>query len=75
LNWKKRNNENPIDFESLKDNNQLKQENSNLGQKLESNENNNIPESHDDMEQEDNIDINNLMEKNNIENLKKEKKY
>ena len=72
---KKRNNENPIDFESLKDNNQLKQENSNLGQKLESNENNNIPESHDDMEQEDNIDINNLMEKNNIENLKKEKEY
>ena len=70
---KKRNNENPVDIDSLMNNNESKKENSNIGQKLESKENNNIIENNNNMEQEDIFEINNIND--NIQNLIKEKEY
>ena len=71
---KKRNNENPMETESLQNNNKKKLEDLNMGQNLEYTKNNIMP-GKEEIFQENEINMNELMETNNIENLKKEKEY
>ena len=73
---KKRNNEKPLDMNLFQDNNQQITDNSNLGQNLEI-ENNKVKlESQNNIEEEEyDIDVNNIIEKNDVETLRKDKEY
>ena len=71
---KKRIYENPIEIESFKDYKQPKLEDLDMGQNLEYEKNNKIP-GEDGPSKENEINMNELMDRNNIESLQKEKEY
>ena len=73
---KKRNNEKPLDKNLFQDNNQQITANSNLGQNLKIEKNKVKLENQNNIEAEEyDININNIIEKNDVETLRKDKEY
>ena len=73
---KKRNNEKPLDMNLFQDNNQQITDNSNLGQNLEIEKNKVKLENQNNIEAEQyDINVNNIIEKNDVETLRKDKEY